>query len=347
MRWTLIALMAAGCYRGAAPSEPAPARPGPLVVDPPGPTSSRDAPGAGASLILAGTSRLHLDATRGSTVDRICVQDQARISVDGATRIELSSDQTTVIGGAGIGPSGTTPVTIEIAARGAPDIFVLFDNRQAPIRAVFDAPNSTVHVGLTGQTGLDLQGRAKAMVHNAGWGLPPSFPTCDATRDRDVAPSFPPSQPAPQTCAGSGTASNYVTPQAGGAAELHVIGAYEGDRHVDGVIEVHVPRRRRPVVLALTAYQPTTWRIDADARLAAILLYGYEAQRLEGVPRNVPVKRGTRPAFACAYGWEPSQNTGGCSYQKMIAAVRKATGLVESSFQGCYAGRAFEIPVAR
>ena len=100
-------------------------------------------------------------------------------------------------------------------------------------------------------------------------------------------------------------------------------------------------------MIARTAYQPTTWRIDADAPLAAILLYGYEAQRLEGVPRDVPVQRVNRPPFACAYGWEPSQNTGGCSYQKMIATVRKATRLVESSFQGCYAARAFEIPVTR
>jgi hypothetical protein len=43
----------------------------------------------------------------------------------------------------------------------------------------------------------------------------------------------------------------------------------------------------------------------------------------------------------CYPGPAPSQP------QKMIASVRKATGLVESSFQGCYAGREFDVPVIR
>jgi hypothetical protein len=126
-----------------------------------------------------------------------------------------------------------------------------------------------------------------------------------------------------------------------------VVGVYEGERHVDGVVDVRVPTRKRPVVLALTAYQPTIWRIDSTAKLAAVYLFGYEPQRIEGVPKDVRVKVVTKPDFVCTYGWEPKQNTGGCYYQKMIATVRKSTGLVESSFQGCYAGREFEIPIVR
>jgi hypothetical protein len=164
--------------------------------------------------------------------------------------------------------------------------------------------------------------------------------------DRDPVPSFPPSRMQAKNCARAGKSSNYTRAQPGDT-ELHVIGVYEGDQHVDGVIDVHVPTRARPVVLALTAYQPTIWRIDATAKLAAIYLYGYEKQRLTGVPKGVPVEVVTKPEFVCTYGWEPEQNTGGCYYQKMIASVRKATGLVESSFQGCYAGREFDVPVIR
>jgi hypothetical protein len=352
MRCAVLVLFAVGCHRGPDPSQPPP-----LVLYTAGSHSARsEIPAAPADslrvaasateLILVGSESVTLDASGKHAYDRICVQDRAHITVDGSTRIELSSNRTTVIGGAGIGPPGTKPATIEIAASGAPEIFVLFDNARAPIRAVFDAPNSTVHVGITGKTGLDIGGKVKTMVSNAAWGLPPSFPACDASKDRDPVPSFPPSRAEPKNCARGGTSSNYTTPQPGDP-ELHVIGVYEGDQHVDGVVDVRVPTRKRPVVLALTAYQPTIWRIDSTAKLAAVYLYGYEPQRLEGVPNHVPVKVVTKPDFVCTYGWEPNQNTGGCYYQKMITTVRKTTGLVESSFQGCYAGREFEIPVVR
>jgi len=302
--------------------------------------------GSGDELVLLGSNTARFDATEPHGFRRICVQDQARIEVDGSTRLELTSDRTTVIGGGGIGPVGTTAATIEIAAAGAPELFVLFDNAHAPIYAVFDAPNSTVHIGLTGSTGLELDGKVKTMVSNAGYGLPPEFPTCDAVMDREPEPSFPPSRVQPENCAHGGVSSNYATPQPG-VAELHVIGVYEGDRHVNGVVDVHVPARRRPVVLALTAYQPTTWQIFATTKLAAVYLYGYEQQRLVGIPGNIRVVQVTKPDFVCTYGWEPKHNTGGCYYKKMIATVRKTTGLVESSFQACYAGHEFEIPVVR
>jgi hypothetical protein len=353
MRTAMMVLFAAGCYRG-----PDPAQPEPLVLYTSGPrpptsnvaaapTRAQRVAANGSELILLGSDMTMLDASRAHSYDRICVQDRAHITVDGSTRIELSADRTTVIGGAGIGPLGASAATIEIKASGAPEIFVLFDNERAPIRAVFDTPNSTVHVGITGKTGLDIGGQTRKMVTNGGWGLPPSFPTCDAAMDRDPVPSFPPSRAAAKNCThSSGTPSNYTTPQHGDS-ELHVIGVYEGDRHVDGIVDVHVPARKRPVVLALTAYQPTIWRIDSTAKLAAVYLYGYEPQRIEGVPKGVRVNEVTKPDFVCTYGWEAQQNTGGCYYQKMIATVRKAAGLVESSFQGCYAGREFEIPLVR
>lgn len=351
-----------GCY-----TSPPPTEPGPLVLHPAGggPVEQGDAEpeealaaggsqqadgdrptvtlAGGTELVLLGTDRATLDAARVHAFDRVCVQDRARIDVDGSTRIELTSDRPTVIGGSGIGPRGTSRARIEITARGAPDVFVLFDNARAPIDAVFDAPNSTVHAAITGKTGLTIGGRTKSMVSHAGWGLPPAFPTCDASSDRDPEPSYPPSKSQPANCVGTYTSSNYVTPQPG-RDELHIIGVYEGSKHVDGIVDVHVPARRRRVTLVLSAYQPTVWRVHAKARIAEILVYGYEAQRIEGVAAGTRVKQIAKPDFVCAYGWEPAANDGGCYYKKMVAAVRKATGLVETSFQGCYAGRTFEVP---
>jgi hypothetical protein len=355
MRRLLAVAIVAGCYRGSElPQQET------LVLYRPGSTETRPhpiaqetaAPHRGAitanEFVLLGTERAVLGAAvPPRAYQRMCVQDQARIAVDGSTRIELTSDRPTVIAGAGIGPRDTTKATIEIAASGSPEIFVLFDNARAPIRAVFDAPNSTVHVAITGKTGLEIDGKAKTMVSYAGWGVPPSFPTCDVTMDREPEPSFPASRVEEKNCTRhNGQSSNYTTRQRGDR-ELHVIGVYEGDQHVDGVVEVHVPRRDRPVVLALSAYQPTIWRIDSSAKLDAVYLYGYETQRIEGVSKSVRIERATKPDFVCTYGWEPNQNTGGCYYTKMISTVRKATGLIESSFQGCYAGGEFDIPVVR
>jgi hypothetical protein len=347
----LIATVVAGCYRGPEPPQQ------PIVLHPAGgrevsqpieqePPPSRHGAliAGGAELVLLGTDQAAFDPP-ARAYERICVQDHARITVDGSTRIELTSDRPTVIAGAGIGPRDTTKATIEIAASGSPEIFVLFDNARAPVHAVFDTPNSTVHVGITGKTGLQIDGKTKSMVTNAGWGLPPSFPSCDATMDREPEPSFPVSRVEPKNCARrGGRSSSYTTPQRG-TRELHVIGVYEGDQHVNGVVDVNVPNRRRPVVLALSAYQPTTWRINSPAKIDAIYLYGYEPQRVEGVSKAVRVEVVAKPDFVCAYGWEPSQNTGGCYYKKMISTVRAATGLIESSFQGCYAGGVFDIPV--
>lgn len=170
MRRLLVVLFAASCYRGPDPSQPEPLV---LYTSGPQPPSSEIATepaqaqpiaASAAALILVGSDTVKLDASgaHAHAYDRICVQDRAHIEVDGSTRIRLTSDRTTVIGGAGIGPLGATPATIEIAASGAPEIFVLFDNARAPIRAVFDTPNSTVHVGITGKTGLDISGKTCA-----------------------------------------------------------------------------------------------------------------------------------------------------------------------------------------
>ncbi len=173
--------------------------------------------------------------------------------------------------------------------------------------------------------------------------------------DRQRA-DFPPSIPIAMNCGGGGYgSSNYVNPIASpdAAAELHVVGVYEGKGNAgfrsdaQGVVDVLVHERPKPVVLFLSAYESMLWRIEIEpgAQVARVITQGYGDQAVSGVPAEVPVEhRGPGETCAYAYGWEVEHNTGGGGYHLMIATARDLTGLTETSFQGCYNGDRFEIP---
>ena len=110
-------------------------------------------------------------------------------------------------------------------------------------------------------------------------------------------------------------------------------------------ITVVVEPRPKPVVLALAAYDPVTWRIDArpGAILERVLVGGYDEQTVTGVSRDV-VKSLAGQQYA--FGWEVSATSGDGGLWPLIAGVRAETGLVEASFQGCYTGARFTIPYA-
>jgi hypothetical protein len=299
---------------------------------------------AAEALVLSGSKTLLLGSSSGP-FSRVCVQENARLGVEGSATIVLVSDQTTVIGGRGIGPASGRPATVRIVTEDRPEIFILCDNREAPMQLDLDAPRAKVSIGITGKAGLEITGKALSTRTFAGWGLPAEFPYCDEKMDREPEPKFPPSVPIPRNCVSKYTSSNYTRrPPAGQEAELHVVGVYEGPRHVDGTVEVRVNRADRPVVLALSAYQPTIWKIVPGQQviIREIFVSGFNPQKVEGLPDNVPLHRVKFPGMA--YGWEPKHNQGGGSYLALIRAVRNTTGLVESSFQGCYAGNIFEIP---
>jgi uncharacterized delta-60 repeat protein len=157
---------------------------------------------------------------------------------------------------------------------------------------------------------------------------------------------FPPSVSIPANCGPGGYgSSNYKIPDIGAdSVELHVVGVYEGRAHVNGVVRVMVHATPKPVVLALSAYQPVVWtvQLDPDARLSAVYVSGYNPQTVLGVALDVPIHQVNFGAYA--YGWEPDRNQGGGSYTTVIRNVRSITGFVESSYQGCYAGMDFEVP---
>jgi hypothetical protein len=168
---------------------------------------------------------------------------------------------------------------------------------------------------------------------------------------------LPPSTPIEMNCLGGGyRSSNYalseevLTP--GATEELHVIGVYEGRgnpgfrRYPQGVIDVVVRPRPKPIVLALSSYESILWRITPEpgAVLSRVILQGHFPQEVEGIPEGVPVlHRDAAATCGLAYGWEIAHG-GGRAFELMMASLRRFTGLIETSFQGCYAGNRFEVP---
>jgi hypothetical protein len=106
-------------------------------------------------------------------------------------------------------------------------------------------------------------------------------------------------------------------------------------------VTVVVEPRPKPVVLALTAYEAVTWRIEVrpGATVERVLAGGYETQTVTGVPSGIVE---TFSPAGLAYGWEIT--SGGAN--QVVASARTATGLVETTFQGCYTGARFAIPYA-
>jgi hypothetical protein len=130
------------------------------------------------------------------------------------------------------------------------------------------------------------------------------------------------------------------------AAELHLIGSYSGSgRIVIGPTD-------KPVVLALSSYKPSMWRIELQpgARLQKIILFGRDEQRVSGASADVDiVNRSSCPVWA--YEWERAgENVRYMTdqYRDFLAAAQQESGLAETSFQGNYdAGTYFSIPPSR
>lgn len=181
--------------------------------------------------------------------------------------------------------------------------------------------------------------------------------TCPVVRDVRVA--FPPSLPEASDCGGD--ASNYTRPRADipsqQSFELHVVSVYEGevaagalrgeDGDAVGSVRVVVHPTTKPVVLALSSYDPVRWELSLEpgARVAHVLTQGYYDQEVIGLPSGVSLTQIDRDEVCSyAYGWETRHNRGGSSYSTAIASIRERTGLVERSFQGCYQGSGFVVP---
>lgn len=127
-------------------------------------------------------------------------------------------------------------------------------------------------------------------------------------------------------------------------AEVHLIGIYEGN---GGTANVHLARPG-PALLVLSAYATTTWTVTmtADVELRAVLLLGYEEQKLnigvDVVEVFVSYEK-TGEFLGCGYEWPDLDPNSGCETGELIAGIKEVFGLSPSSFSGCYAGSTFTL----
>jgi len=125
-------------------------------------------------------------------------------------------------------------------------------------------------------------------------------------------------------------------------AELHVLGQYTAP---DNATTVQVRRTGTPLVLVLSTYDRTDWRLEiADGViLQQVILSGYTASRLLDPPDGVEVinrsGQGQGAFAACGYRWPDDDQ--GCDTPGLVANAEATTGLTLTSFQGCYTGAGY------
>ncbi|WP_413167321.1 hypothetical protein ACL6C3_11585 [Capilliphycus salinus ALCB114379] len=150
---------------------------------------------------------------------------------------------------------------------------------------------------------------------------------------------------------GSGNFSAFVPPTSGDK-ELHLVGVYEshphhsGNNHPMGEAQVRVTRQGKPMILALSSYEPVNWKIDIapGVKIEKIIVNGYHDQKVTGVS-GVPIEEYSYKETGkflgdFLYDWNSANNqgTGG-----LVSQLNQLTETELTSFQGCYRGTQFEI----
>ncbi|PCI36871.1 MAG: hypothetical protein COB53_08240 [Elusimicrobia bacterium] len=179
------------------------------------------------------------------------------------------------------------------------------------------------------------------------------------TFETRIGARFPKSSPNLINCGpGSEGASNYSLPTDPEAPfEMHIVGIYDGSfppepgkrggMSRERGVQVLVYKTLKPAVLVLSSAKPVRWEItvNKNAVVELVILQGRYQSKMSGLPAGIPVlRRDWKKSCSWTYGWEREFNRRGGHYKRMIQSLRCATGLRESSFQGCKVGAVFEIP---
>jgi len=150
---------------------------------------------------------------------------------------------------------------------------------------------------------------------------------------------------------GSDDFSAYVGSSSGNK-ELHLIGVYEATAdHGNGnrakSIEIKVERRNKPIILALSAYEPTNWNITVapGTAIEKIIVNGYHNQTVSGVS-GIPIEEHSYEKTGnyigeFIYKWgatAESPNT-----PSLVTKLEQINSTSLTSFQGCYRGTNFSI----
>ncbi|MEG3861171.1 hypothetical protein [Microcoleus sp. herbarium12] len=150
---------------------------------------------------------------------------------------------------------------------------------------------------------------------------------------------------------GSDDFSAYVGSSTGDK-ELHLIGVYEanaehGKRNLSkSAIQVKVERRNKPIILALSAYEPVNWNVTLEpgAVIEKIIVNGYNNQTVSGVS-GIPIEEHSYEGtgnyigdFIYKWGTNPESNT-----PSLVTKLEQTNRTSLTSFQGCYRGTNFTI----
>ncbi|HCV30068.1 MAG TPA: hypothetical protein DGO89_07465 [Microcoleaceae bacterium UBA9251] len=138
-----------------------------------------------------------------------------------------------------------------------------------------------------------------------------------------------------------------------GNKELHLIAVYEatspqenGNR-AKSAIEVKVERQNKPIILALSAYEPINWNVTVEpgAVIEKILVNGYHNQTISGVT-GIPVEEHSYEETGdylgnFIYKWDAT--TESTNTPSLVTKLEQINHTKLSSFQGCYRGTSFTI----
>jgi hypothetical protein len=113
--------------------------------------------------------------------------------------------------------------------------------------------------------------------------------------------------------------------------------------HTEKEVAVSVSDESRPIVLALTAYDRTHWKVflKGDVKLTKVILAGYHSQRVSGIPAETPIEAYTYDPSPCERCWQGASYF--YSYKSPSGQLKEITGLEVTSFQGRYKGTEFSI----
>jgi hypothetical protein len=135
-----------------------------------------------------------------------------------------------------------------------------------------------------------------------------------------------------------------------GTPEIHIFGVYETrsdhsfDYRPQGVADITIERQGKPLVLVLSSYEPTKWRLhkSAGVNIETVILNGYHEQQVEGTSGIITIinRSGVNSISPSAYKW-PSK--GKDDTRILVSWVEKLIGTEITSFHGCYRATKFTL----
>jgi predicted esterase len=135
-------------------------------------------------------------------------------------------------------------------------------------------------------------------------------------------------------------------------AEMHVVGVYGAKEGDGGIVNVEVRPTAKPVLLVLTSYSEVDWHVKlADgARVRQVIVSGYYAQEVKGLPAGVPVVNrsyylddGSHRGGGWFWAYQPNTP----QWREMVRRLNDLIGLPVASFQGESQGVSFVVDGTR